>query len=83
MYLNVFLRATGDDPQQVRALFHDLGERANSAVERGLILRKLTLAHLVRITENRDCLVSRYGPKMSDTLSQNTRLMATLNEIAR
>jgi hypothetical protein len=52
-------------------------------VDHGLILRKLTLAHLVRMTEDREYLVSRYGPELSGTLSESNRLMATLNEIAK
>ena len=83
LYLNAFLLAAGDPPERVRAHFHNLAERASSAVGRGLILRKLTLAHLVRMTEEREYLISRYGPEMSSTLSESNRLMATLNEVAR
>ena len=83
LYLNAFLLAAGDPPERVRAHFHNLADRANSAVGRGLILRKLTVAHLVRMTEDREYLISRYGPEMSGTLSESNRLMATLNEIAK
>ncbi|WP_299360343.1 hypothetical protein [uncultured Paracoccus sp.] len=82
LYLNAFLLATGDPPERVRARFHDLAERAEAVTGRGLILRKLTIRHLVRMTEDREYLISRYGPEMSGTLSQSNRLMATLNEIA-
>ena len=83
LYLNAFMLAAGDPPEKVRAHFHNLADRANSAVCRGLILRKLTLAHLVQMTEDREYLISRYGPEMSGTLSESNRLMATLNEIAK
>jgi hypothetical protein len=83
LYLNAFLLAAGDPPERVRAHFHNLADRADSAVVRGLILRKLTVAHLVQMTEDREYLISRYGPEMSGTLSESNRLMATLNEIAK
>lgn len=83
LYLNAFLLATGDPPERIRAHFHNLAERAERAVERGLVLRKLTLAHLAKMTEAREYLISRYGPELSTTLSESNRLMATLNEIAR
>ena len=83
LYLNAFLLAAGDPPERVRAHFHNLANRANLAVGRGLVLRKLTVAHLVRMTEDREYLVSRYGPELSGTLSESNRLMATLNEIAK
>lgn len=83
LYLNAFLLASGDPPEKVRAHFHDLAERANSAVARGLVLRKRTLEHLVRMTEDREYLISRYGPELSNSLSESNRLMATLAEIAK
>ncbi len=83
LYLNAFLLAAGDPPERVRAHFHNLADRADSAVGRGLILRKLTVAHLVQMTEDREYLISRYGPELSGTLSESNRLMATLNEIAK
>lgn len=83
LYLNAFLLATGDPPQRVRAHFHDLSGRARLAVDKGLILRKLTLAHLVKMTDDREYLISRYGPELSGTLSESNRLMATLNEVAK
>ena len=43
----------------------------------------MTLAHLERMTEDLEYLISRYGPEMSGTLSKCNRLMATLNEIGR
>lgn len=83
LYLNAFLLSSGDPPEKVRAHFHNLADRANTAVARGLILRKRTLAHLVRMTEEREYLISRYAPELSASLSQGNRLMASLDEIAR
>lgn len=83
LYLNAFLLSVGDPPQKVRAHFHNLADKATSAVDRGLILRKLTLKHLIRMTEDREYLVSRYGPEMAGTLSESNRLMATLNELGK
>ncbi|WP_397544793.1 hypothetical protein, partial [Roseovarius salis] len=60
LYLNAFLLSSGDSPEKVRAHFHNLADRANTAVTRGLVLRKLTLNHLVRMTEDREYLISRY-----------------------
>jgi len=68
LYLNAFLLAAGDPPQKVWAHFHNLADRTNSAVGRGPILRKLTLAHLIRMTEDREYLITRYGPEVSGTL---------------
>jgi len=83
LYLNAFLLSSGDPPEKVRGYSHNLADRANAAVSRGLMLRKLTLDHLVRMTEDREYLISRYGPELSGSLSESNRLMATLNEIAR
>jgi hypothetical protein len=49
----------------------------------GLVLRKRTVAHLNKLTESREYLVTRYGPELSTSLSQINRLMATLEEVAR
>ncbi|WP_371054340.1 hypothetical protein [Rhodosalinus sp. K401] len=83
LYLNAFLLASGEPPEKVRAHFHNLAVRAKTAVDRGLILRRLTLDHLVRMTEGREYLISRYGPELSGSVSESNRLMATLTGIAR
>jgi hypothetical protein len=67
----------------VRGHLHNLTDRAAIARDRGLVLRKRTANHLVRMTEDREYLVSRYGPELSGSLSEINRLMATLAEIAR
>ena len=62
---------------------HNLADRTELALAHGLVLRKLTREHLVKMTDDREYLVSRYGPDMSATLSLVNRLMATLNQLAR
>lgn len=83
LYLNAFLLSSGDPPETVRARLHDLADRADTAVGRGLVLRRRTHDHLVRMTKHREYLVSRYGPERAGALSESNRLMATLDEIAR
>lgn len=83
LYLSAFLRKTGDPPEAVRGYCHDLARRADCAASRGLVLRKRTRAHLKRVTQEREYLVSRYGPEMLANVSQGNRLLATLDEVAR
>jgi hypothetical protein len=83
LYLNAFLLNRGMPPEKVRAHLHNLADRARLAVDDGLVLRKLTFAHLIKMTDDREYLVSRYGPELSGTLSETNRLMATLNEVAK
>jgi hypothetical protein len=63
-------------------LQHDLAARIDLATTSGLRLRKRTIAHLHTITDNREYLVTRYGPEMTATVSQIKRLTATLEEVA-
>ena len=81
LYLNAFLLHRGDTPEQIRSRQHDLAERARLALDAGLTLRKRTAEHLVRMTQDREYLVTRYGPEMTSTLSEVNRLLATLEEI--
>lgn len=83
LYLNAFLLSLGDTPEKIRSRRHDLAERASLAREHGLRLRKKTAEHLIRLSEDREYLVSRYGPELASTLSQVNRLMATLEEVAK
>lgn len=83
LYLNAFLRNLGNTPEEIRSWRHDLAERAKLAREHGLRLRKKTAEHLVKLSEDREYLVSRYGPELASTLSQMNRLMATLDEVAK
>ena len=83
LYLNAFLLAGGTPPEQVRSHFHNLAARTESAIASGLVLRKRTAEHLRKMTEDREYLVSRYGPEMTSTLSELNRLMATLEEVSK
>lgn len=62
---------------------HDLAERTDLAIASGLRLRSRTAAHLNALAENREYLVTRYGPELSGTISQINRLEATLEEVSR
>jgi hypothetical protein len=83
LYLNAYLLRCGYDTSKIRALKHDLGARAQLATEKGLSLRKLTLQHIISLTDKREYLVARYGPEMSSTTSQINRLSATLDEVSQ
>lgn len=83
LYLNAFLLAKGHDHKAVRSLRHDIGESSRLAIDAGLILRKRTARHLETLSENREYLVTRYGPEMTPTLSQANRVMATLDELSQ
>jgi HEPN domain-containing protein len=83
LYLNAFLLSLGDTPEQIRSRRHDLAERARLALDHGLKLRKKTAEHLDRLSQDREYLVSRYGPELASTLSEVNRLMATLEEVAK
>lgn len=82
MYLNAFLIFHGSDHKQVRGFRHDLAQRAAMATERGLRLRIKTQAHLLKIHDQREYLVVRYGPEQAGGLSELNRMFATLNEIS-
>lgn len=81
-YLNAFLLFHSVDRKQVRGLQHDLAERTRLAVEKGLSLRRRTAEHLVRLSDQRDYLMVRYGPEQLSDLSEINRMFATLKEIA-
>jgi len=83
LYLNAFLLCLGDTPGQIRSRQHNLAERTTLAVDRGLRLRKKTAGHLVKMSEDREYLVSRYGPEMASPLSEINRLIATLEEVGK
>lgn len=82
MYLNAFLLFHGSDHRQVRGLRHDLAQRAVMATEKGLRLRVRTQAHLLKIHDQREYLIVRYGPEQAGGLSELNRMFATLNEIS-
>ncbi|KQW37280.1 hypothetical protein ASD02_36425 [Ensifer sp. Root1252] len=61
----------------------DLGERTRRAVDAGLVLRRRTAEHLASLSSNREYLVIRYRPDLTASISQMSRLMATLDELSR
>ncbi|WLS05383.1 hypothetical protein [Shinella oryzae] len=83
LYLDALLRAKGIEEQPIGTFRHDLGERARIAVSIGLVLRNRTLAHLQTLSSATEYVVVRYDPKLTSTLSQLNRVMATLEEVAR
>jgi hypothetical protein len=83
LYLNALLLYRGYAPSEIRRMQHDLTERTELAIACGLRLRSRTAAHLKALAENREYLVTRYGPEMSGTVSQINRLEATLEEVSR
>lgn len=82
LYLNAFLLRRDYKPSGIRALQHDLGERAELAFAKGLTLRKKTAAHLVAMSADQEYVATRYGPELAEEMSEINRLMATLEEIA-
>ena len=83
LYLSAFLIHHGSSTAEIRGYCHDLAERGELALARGLTLRRRTAEHLAKMTRDREYLVSRYGPEDLSTLSSCNRLLATLNEVAR
>jgi hypothetical protein len=81
LYLNTFLLKSGYDAAGIRSLKHDLGKRAQIALENKLILKKKTFEHIKSLSQNREYLVTRYEPEMP-SMSQVNRLEATLKELA-
>ncbi|OPH82901.1 hypothetical protein [Nitrobacter vulgaris] len=82
LYLNAFLLQQGQDAALVRGLQHNLAARTDLALQKGLVLRQRTVAHLHSMATNREYLVMRYGPETTATASQVNRLSATLDEVA-
>lgn len=52
------------------------------ATEKGLCLRTKTQAHLLKIHDQREYLVVRYGPEQVGGLSELNRMFATLKEVS-
>jgi hypothetical protein len=83
LYLNALLLHSGHSPKQIRGMQHDLWARTELAVAAGLSLRIRTRAHLRKLSESREYLVTRYGPELAATASQVNRLTATLEEVSK
>ncbi|MGX5805855.1 hypothetical protein ACWGS9_32245 [Bradyrhizobium sp. Arg314] len=82
LYLTALLLHRGHSPNQIRKMQHDLSARTEQALEAGLRLRAKTARHLQSLSQNREYLVTRYGPEMAATASQINRLTASLDEVA-
>ncbi|MDX8437110.1 hypothetical protein RFN25_27155 [Mesorhizobium abyssinicae] len=82
LYLTALLLHRGHNPNQIRKMQHDLSARTEHTTAAGLRLRAKTAKHLQSLSQNREYLVTRYGPEMSATASQISRLTATLEEVA-
>ena len=82
LYLTALLLHRGHNPNQIRKMHHNLAERTERALEAGLRLRAKTANHLQSLSQNREYLVTRYGPELAATTSQINRLTATLEEVA-
>ncbi|MER9527154.1 hypothetical protein NKI96_26850 [Mesorhizobium sp. M0292] len=82
LYLTALLLHFGLNPNQIRRMQHDLSARTEHALESGLRLRAKTAKHLQSLSQNREYLVTRYGPELAATASQLNRLTATLEEVA-
>jgi len=82
LYLNALLLSHGLSASDIRALQHDLAARTALALTAGLVLRKKTAAHLPAMTGSREYLITRYHPDRTDDVSEVTRLVATLDEVA-
>jgi hypothetical protein len=83
LYLNALLQHFGATPSKIRGMQHDLAARTSLAIEKGLVLRKRTAAHLAAMHETREYLILRYGPEIITRTSQTNRLSATLEEVSR
>ncbi|MFD1983334.1 hypothetical protein ACFSOZ_11715 [Mesorhizobium newzealandense] len=82
LYLTALLLHRGHNPNQIRKMQHDLAARSAHTVEAGLRLRAKTAKHLQSLSQNREYLITRYGPELATTVSQINRLTATLEEVA-
>ncbi|ESZ29596.1 hypothetical protein [Mesorhizobium sp. L2C067A000] len=82
LYLTALLLRRGHNPNQLRKMQHDLSARTEHTLAAGLLLRAKTAKHLQSLSQNREYLVTRYGPEMAATASHITRLTATLEEVA-
>ncbi len=80
LYLNAFLRSGGVPNGQIRARMHNLADEDFVAT---LVLRQKTAWHLEAMTEKREYPITRYGPEVTDRLTEITRLKATLGEVSK
>ena len=82
LYLNALLLKRGHPASAIRSLRHNLADGLKLAAGYGLLLRAKTAQHVHDLAENREYLVTRYGPEMTSLASQLNRLTATLEEVS-
>ena len=82
LYLNAFLLQRGHPASEIRGLQHNLAERLKLAATYGLHLKVKTAQHINDLAENREYLVTRYGPEMTNSASKLNRLTATMEEVS-
>ena len=82
LYLNAFLLKRGHPASEIRGLQHNLAERVKLSASYGLQLRAKTAQHINDLAENREYLVTRYGPEMTSMASQLNRLTVTMEEVS-
>lgn len=78
--LSAYLLKSGIAPEDVRGFQHNLAVRLVAAEGKGLLLRKRTAGHLLRMDKDREYLMTRYNPAPL-ALSELTRIKATLDEL--
>lgn len=81
--LSAYLLLHGTTWAAIRKMGHDLAARLECATGKGLVLRERTAAHIGAIARDREYLVARYGADCLSSASQMSRLLATLEEVAR
>ena len=81
LYLNAFLLKRGHPASEIRGLQHNLAQRVKLAASYGLQLRAKTAQHISNLAENREYVITRYGPEMTSSTSQLNRLTATMEEV--
>ena len=81
LYLNAFLLKRGHPASEIRSLQHNLAERVKLSASYGLQLRAKTTQHINDLAENREYVITRYGPEMTSSASQLNRLTATMEEV--
>lgn len=72
----------GIGSNSIRGMQHNSKARTDLAKVNGLILTSYTLAHLPVLAGTGEYLVTRYGPELFSSVSQDHRLMAILEEVA-
>ena len=83
LYLNALMLSRGLSPADVRALQHDMAARALFTRKSDLVLRKGTVEHLIKLSEWREYLMSRYAADPPSRMSPPNRIDATLREVSQ